>query len=235
MVLKLPRRGECNASIRSRDDDACPYCGTVYPWELWDEISSLRVELVEADAATFEAATFRVERSNELAGKVLRESSKRRRRRPRRPDASREGPPVTLPSVLFAFGGFFVAVLGGGAVDGMRGMMLGLVAFVTVSAVVEGRRQARRMAEYHDKRRTFRAEEKVVHVAAGALEVTAPATHGQGAQRRRARTVLLHTSTGDQHVCLATPDASVTPGDIGIATLRGMDLVDFDAKSRVDA
>lgn len=234
MVLQLPRCGECNASIRSRDDDACPYCGTLYSWELWDEISSLRVELVEADAATLEAAIFRVERSDELAGQVVRESARRRRRRPRRPDPSRDGRPVTLSSVLFAFGGFFVAVLGGGALDGMRGMGIGLVVFFAVSAIVEGRRQSKRMTEYHEKRRAFHAEERVVHLAAGALEVTAPTLHGEGADRRRARTVLLHTSTGDQHVCLAEPDATVAPGDIGIATLRGLDLVGFDAKSRID-
>ena len=53
MALQLPRCAECGAPIRSREDETCSYCGAALPWELWDEISNRRIELVEVDALSF--------------------------------------------------------------------------------------------------------------------------------------------------------------------------------------
>jgi hypothetical protein len=61
--------------------------------------------------------------------------------------------------------------------------------------------------------------------------VTAPERHGE--KERLARTVVLHTARGDQHICVAAPDAGVAPGDIGIATIRGLDLVSFDVHRHI--
>jgi hypothetical protein len=106
MVLQLPRCAECGASIRSRDDDEYRFCGTVLPWELWDEISSTRIELVEVDTLTFEAAIHQVERSRELAGKVVREKLKEMRMRPKlrrvTEDGVEVGPILALGLVVAA-------------------------------------------------------------------------------------------------------------------------------------
>ena len=236
MALRFPDCAECGASIRSHDDDACPFCDTVIPLELWDEISENRIQLIEADALSFEAAVYRVERSDAFAGEKLRARRRRRRLRPKRPKPDAQGnvrTPATAETLLAFVGGGILTVIG---VILLRGHGLALLipfAYAGLLATVQWRQRSREDRRFANKRARYFQGGHSYPLAVGVLEVTPPQTHGSGDDARRARTVVLYTAKGDQHVLLASPESELSPGDVGIATVRGIDLVTFAVQDQV--
>ena len=236
MALRFPNCGECGASIRSHDDEVCPFCGAALPWELWDEISARRIELVEADALTFEAAIYRVERSDAYAGQKLRARRARMRLRPKRPKLDAQGniqTPATAEATLAVVGGGVLTIL---AIILMRGNGLALlvpIMYGALLATLEWRKRQRTEERLAKKRKAYFLGGHSFPLAAGVLEVAAPATHGEGDDAKRARAVVLHTAKGDQHVLLAPTDLEIEPGQVGIATVRGLDLLSFSVHDRI--
>ena len=69
-------------------------------------------------------------------------------------------------------------------------------------------------------------------LAAGVLEISAPREHTTSPERGRVRIVVLHTLRGE-HLVVAPEDLTIEAGDVGIATVRGVDLAAFQAMSRL--
>ncbi|MEM1450697.1 MAG: hypothetical protein AAF957_18440 [Planctomycetota bacterium] len=87
--------------------------------------------------------------------------------------------------------GFVASLVGGAALACLGGAVAGLLGFMLLLAGVEAIRRGRGVERYREKRRQYHAEERVQHLAAGVVEVTAPMPHGSGEDRRRARIEVL--------------------------------------------
>ena len=235
MALQLPRCAECGAPIRSREDETCSYCGAALPWELWDEISNRRIELVEVDTLSFEAAIYRVERSREFAGASLRATRARRRGRPRPPRTDEHGNVVQAASAETALafvGGFVLMVVviiltkGRGlswliapaptAPSSPRSSGASAAAHGSVSGGSEGPPGSGEGAS-PSPRACWRSAPARARAAPSASEV---------------RTVVLHTLKGE-HLVVASEDLAIEAGDVGIATVRGVELAAFQIMSRL--
>lgn len=238
MVLQLPRCAECGASLRSRDDEHCPFCGTVLPWDLWDEIAQARIELVETDALSFEAAIYKVEKSTELAGEALRAKRTRIRLRPRptrrRTDDEEGLPPEMVPEALLWFALSFGSGIGLMVITGQHfWFFVTFIAGVIALGLRQDRAKKKEARRFAEKRKRYRERGHVFPLAAGVLEVGPPEFHDQAPDQGRVRIVVLHDARGNQHVGLAGEDTEVRAGDVGIATLRGFWLVSFRKMSAV--
>lgn len=236
MALQLPRCAECGASIKSRDDENCRFCGALLPWELWDEISNQRIELVETDALSFEAAIYRVERSQEFAGASLRATRARRRDRPRPPRTDEHGNlvgEVDAETVLAFVGGFVLMVV---AIILSKGRgpawIIAPLAYAAMLATVQWRKRKKAWERFRKKRKASRERGLSIPMAAGILEIGPPREHAKSPDRGRVRTVVLHTLKGE-HLLVAPEDLEIAAGDVGIATVRGVDLPAFQAMSKV--
>lgn len=236
MALQLPRCAECGAPIRSRDDENCGYCGSITPWELWDEISDRRIELVETDVLSFEAAIYRVERSTEFAGASLRATRARRRGRPRPPRTDEHGNIVAEASAetVLAFAGGFVLMVLAIVLSKGRGLswIIAPVAYAALLAAIQWRKRSHAWERFRRKRRASRERRPSVPLAAGVLEISAPREHTTSPELGRVRIVVLHTLRGE-HLVVAPEDLTIEAGDVGIATVRGVDLAAFQAMSRL--
>lgn len=240
MALQLPRCAECGAPIRSREDETCSYCGAALPWELWDEISNRRIELVEVDALSFEAAIYRVERSREFAGASLRATRARRRGRPRPPRTDEHGNVVQEASAeaALAFVGGFVLMVVVIILTKGRGLswLIAPAAYGALLSAIQWRKRSRAWERFRRKRRASRERGRSVPIAAGVLEVGPPREHATHPERERVRTVVLHTLKGE-HLVVAPEELAIEAGDVGIATVRGVELAAFQTMShlRLDA
>lgn len=230
MVLQLPRCAECGAPVRSREEGTCRFCGTVLAWELWDEISAVRIELVEAEVRGFEGAIYAVERSKALAGARLREKRAMRKALPDRPDSSGETNHMSPGAAVLVLATFPLTIWAGASLAGMVGGLAAFFAHAGFAGWLDARGYGQKARAYRAARDRYHAGGKVQLLAAGVLRVEEPAVHGDGAQAREARAVVLHTAKGDQHVALAAPDAKLAPGDVGIARLRGVELEAFEVR-----
>lgn len=237
MALQLPRCAECGASVRSRDDEGCPYCGTAYAWALWeeltDEIAEDRAEVLEADALAFEAAIHRVECSPAFSRKRLGAHLENRRALPPRPQLDPDGTQLDPATLLLGMIGFVVPTMVGLVTAGLPGAALGFLLGFGLLGVLHLREHGGRVRRYRSARNRQLRRGKVLQVASGVLEVGAPEDHGSGPSARRGRAVVLHTAKGDQHVCLASADSTLRAGDLGIARIRGIDLEGFDVHDHV--
>ena len=248
MPLRLPRCAECGASIRARADEVCGYCGSLLPWEVWDELSKVRVDVVECDLRSFEDALERVEQSPRFfraaraarrRGAIVRVRTKRRvRRRRARGEASAE----SAPDEMAVVGGWLILVYVIATVAWFPWLLTAVIVVFFLAAgafAVHVRKSRARSAEAAVKRRN-RAKGR--NRRKGPLSVCAVGVLHAGPIERHAarpeglwRSVALLTSRTDHMLCLADPRLALLPGECGIAWLNGVDLVRFEALERVEA
>ena len=106
------------------------------------------------------------------------------------------------------------------------------VAYAALLAAIQWRKRSHAWERFRRKRRASRERRPSVPLAAGVLEISAPREHTTSPERGRVRIVVLHTLRGE-HLVVAPEDLTIEAGDVGIATVRGVDLAAFQAMSRL--
>lgn len=230
MAVQLPGCSECGASIRTRADESCPYCGTLLPWELWDELCRTKVEVVRLDHRSLGERLRALETSVEfvrLRRKVDRQGERRRRRmdgaRARRADTE-----VAAASVL-GVGLVAVQLWRSGATP----WILGLPFAVAWAALATVRHRASRRRDGRRARRRRRRPRATQVLSAVVLEV-GPARHHDGSGPSPTRRVVLGTARDEEHVAIADARFDVAPGTLGIALMDGLRVMAFHDRGRLE-
>lgn len=231
MTIELPLCGECGAAPRSRQELECQFCGAVLPWEIWDDISRERVEVVETEATSLLGAIVAVERSAEFrkaAGPMRRIRRRRLRQMRDRLAMGRSTRPSqdVPPGVILAFGAILLLSALGGAITSISlhaALMITGVLTLVALGLLWLRRRFR--PPIKKRKRTKRRRRRSL-VPFGVLAVSRPQLFA-GMPEGLRRKATLYFVSGNQRVVVTDPDVELIPGQVGYGAIRGLYLDSF--------
>jgi len=232
--MELPLCSQCGAAPGSRQELECRFCGAILPWEIWDEISRERIQIVEAEATSLLGAMVAVERSPEFRKAVgpLRRLRRRRLRKMRDRLATNQSaqPNQSIsPGAALFLGLVLVIVWAADTVtESRRALAFTAAAALTVLAMVIIFLRSRLPKKRRRKRRRIRGS----IVPFGVLAVSPPQLLPHMTDELR-RKVTLYFLSENQRVLIAKCDLELAPGQVGFGRIRGMYLETFRAMQTV--